>query len=357
MHQMTKLSCSEYYQQIMQPISEDTPCGVSLDYDPTFIMLQSRLQPKQGAEYGNFIESVEPINWTEIERECLALLSKSKDIRLIVILIRSQIRKNGLTALAEGTEALHALLLAWPDDLHPQLLDEGEFAPMLRANAIAELENVNGLLADLRNHLLPKAAGLHISVKEFEKAHQIPREENTLSDAAIDALVQEWQLNAWELIQPLNQAYFFVREIKKTLEKTLVHEAPELSILESILSIFPNKFGNESVSIPIPLETTSTDASEDNAVVSLYDDLTKSPNTLPNSTLTSANIDVPRGIQCRDDARSLIQAVRGWFEITEPSSPIIQVLKYAEESIGRNFADLLKMFPPEIVAILNQEKE
>ncbi|MDU6441285.1 MAG: hypothetical protein E6559_15495, partial [Pantoea sp.] len=59
----------------------------------------------------------------------------------------------------------------------------------------------------------------------------------------------------------------------------------------------------------------------------------------------------------RDDALRSLQEVRNWFAVTEPSSPLIPVLKYAEESIGKNFSDLLKMYPPEIVALLNDNKE
>lgn len=347
---------SDFYQPIMQPVTGDAPCGESLDYDPAFIMLQSRLQPKLGAEYGSFVEAAEPVNWAEVERDCLALLKKSKDIRLIVILMRCRLRKTGLPALAEGMEALHALLQTWPDDLHPQLLDEGEFTPMLRANAFAELEDVNGLLGDLRNQPLPKAAGLQISVKEFEKAHQVPREEGALSDTAVAALVHEWHLNAREAILPLTRAHFFVQEIKKTLVATAGNEAPEFSVLGHILAMFSGEFGPGTPAPPLHTEVLPEIAT---AAVSAPDDAPPCiTEPLPVSDGTpSSSPDVRKGIQNRADALHRLQEIRSWFAMTEPSSPLIPVLRYAEESIGKNFADLLKMYPPEIIAILSQEKE
>jgi len=342
----------------MQPVSVDAPCGDSLDYDPAFIMLQSRLQPKLGAEYGSFVEAAEPINWTEIERECLALLQTSKDIRLLITLMRCRLRKIGLPALAEGTEVLHALLKTWPEDLHPQLLDEGEFAPMLRANAFAELEDINGLLMDLRNQPLPKAAGLQITVKEFEKAHQVPREEGTLSETAIAALVHEWHLNAREAIRPLTQAHAFVREIKNALTATLKNEAPELTVLENILAMFSSEFGSE---MPVPDNSADTQpeiAAREERPVPGANVAPPPAEILPASCdLPPASPEARKGISNRADALHRLQEVRSWFAMTEPSSPLIQVLRYAEESIGKNFADLLKMYPPEIVAILSQEKE
>lgn len=361
MNQRYNLTCSDYYQHLMQPIEGNAPCGESLDYDPAFIMLQSKLQPKLGVEYGSFFEAAEPINWAETERECLAMLKKSKDIRLIIILIRCRLRKIGLLALSEGTEALHALLHAWPDDLHPQLLDEGEFAPILRANAFAELEDATGLLADLRNQSLPKASGLQITIKEFEKAHQVPREEGALSDTAVAALIHEWHISAREGLRPLTQASHFVLQIKKTLAETLVHDAPELDGLENILGLFTREFGSElPAEAEILQETIPQAYAEQDALPAPAVETpvaTESANlSLPTAAICAAP-ETRRGIGSRADALHRLQEVRSWFAMTEPSSPLIQMLKYAEDSIGKNFADLLKMYPPEIIALMNQEKE
>lgn len=141
MNQIIKLTFSDYYQAVLHPTVGHAPCGENIEYDADFILLQSRLQPRQDVEYGSFFEAAEPVNWTDTERDCLTLLQKSKDIRLIIILIRCRLRKIGLRALPEGLEALYVVLQSWPNDLHPQLYDEGEFTPILRANAFSELED------------------------------------------------------------------------------------------------------------------------------------------------------------------------------------------------------------------------
>lgn len=227
---------------------------------------------------------------------------------------------------------------------------------MLRANAFAELEDANGLLADLRNHPLPKASGLQITIKEFEKAHQLPREEGALSDTAMAAIIHEWQLNARDSLFPLTQAYGFLIEIKSVLAETLGHDAPEFAVLGNLLVYFANDFKGVSPS-PVVLPSIVEDetprvqeiaerpAGEVPAVLDL-------PPVAP-----PAVVEPRRAIDSRADALHRLQEVRCWFAMTEPSSPLIQVLKYAEESIGKSFADLLKMYPPEIVAMLNHEKE
>ncbi len=79
-------------------------------------------------------------------------------------------RQVGVGALQEGLEAILWCLDTWPDQLHPQLFDEGEFEPLMRGNAFAELEDIDGFIADFRNQQLPKAAGVQLSIKEFEKS-------------------------------------------------------------------------------------------------------------------------------------------------------------------------------------------
>lgn len=56
-----------YYHNLMQPIPGDHPCGLDLEYDAAFLLLQTKLQPKLTAEYGDFIEVAESINWTDTE--------------------------------------------------------------------------------------------------------------------------------------------------------------------------------------------------------------------------------------------------------------------------------------------------
>lgn len=364
MSEIHGLSCSDYYRSTLDPIADDAPCGESLDYDPGFIMLQSKLQPRLDVEYGSFVEAAEPVNWAETERECQALLQKSKDVRLIIVLMRCRLRKIGLPALSEGLEALNVLLHRWPDELHPQLLDEGEFAPMLRANAFAELEDTHGLLADIRNQPLPRASGLQITLKEFEKAHVVPREEGDLSETTVAALIHEWHINAREEIGVLTLARGHLLEIKAALNDALAHEAPELSVLDSLLRLFSSEFGdvspsagNASSALPGEPETqaqAAAGAPNDPAIP--QESVMEAP-SCGVAAAPAAALAPQRGIGNRAEALHRLQEIRSWFAMTEPSSPLTLMLKYAEESIGKNFADLIKMYPPEIIAMLNQEKE
>ncbi|CBY26602.1 ImpA family type VI secretion system protein [Yersinia enterocolitica] len=371
-----------YYHRLMQPIPGDHPCGLSLEYDSAFLMLQTKLQPKLTAEYGNFVEVAEPTNWTDTERKCLELLGKARDIRLLIILMRCRMRQIGVSAVQEGLEALLWCLSTWPDDLHPQLLDEGEFEPFMRANAFAELDDIDGFIADFRNQPLPKAAGMQISVKELEKAHSFPREEGALEEATLEAIEHDWQARSDNAILSLQKAYALLLELTTRLSHSLGDVTPDFVRLTAVLRLFGGS--NMADIAPIaafetPEYITATEATEvyttapewqpeeivtavsvptDTATPTYPPAPHMSPLQSPPPIAVAAQVPIaPKGIQNRADALSRLIEVRQWFATTEPSSPVIALLSFSEKTIGKSFGELLQIIPPELISKLDAGQE
>lgn len=402
-----------YYHRLMQPIPGDHPCGISLEYDSAFLMLQTKLQPKLTAEYGTFVEVAEPTNWIETERKCLELLGKARDVRLIIILMRCRMCQIGVSAVQEGLEALLWCLSAWSDDLHPQLFDEGEFEPFMRANAFAELDDSEGFIADLRNLMLPKAAGMQISLKEFEKAHSFPREEGALEEATLEGIKQEWLARSDSVIISLQQAYTLLLELASRLGDSLGDVAPDFVKLTSLLCHFgqadiapivaheahensptseysptsehspaseysaapienephllaselpPMEVAAEAIPVAVaPIGTVQTGVVQTN--VAPTEVMRVEAPTLANQPpMQLASIPVeapalPKGIQNRADALSRLIEVRQWFTTTEPSSPVIALLSFSEQTIGKSFGELLQIIPQELISKLDVLQE
>lgn len=354
MAEINTAQLSSYYQHLSEAIAGELPCGENLEYDAGFIMLQSKLQPRLDVEYGNFVEAAEPVNWAEIERECLALLQKSKDIRLVIALIRCRTRQVGLSALNEGLQAVRYLLQAFPVDLHPQLLDEGEFEPLMRANALSELEDANGLLADIRNQALPKAAGLQITVKEFEKANASPREEGALPEATVTALLHEWDEREDKTIHSLREAWTCLTQIKDELGDSLGHDTPDFARLEPLLNLFVTSSWQPSA----PVDIVPFESEPEQEVAAAADDVVDEDKPAEQSqTISPPRVVAQKGIESRSDALLKLREVRTWFTRTEPSSPVILLLEFAESTVGKSFPELLKILPSEIIEKLALEKE
>ncbi|EPN9525625.1 ImpA family type VI secretion system protein [Cronobacter malonaticus] len=340
---------SEYYQPLTFPLPGALSCGVNLEYDPDFILLQSRLQHRLDAEYGHFTEAAEPVNWAEIERECFTLFNRSKDLRLLIILMRCRLRQIGLVALEEGLTALFFLLTHWPDDIHPQLYDEGEFDPLMRINALNELEDIHGLISDLRSQPLPKAAGTQITLKIFEKSHAVPRENNALPEIMLSALRHEWKTQNDPVIHSLQVSRAWLEKIKKVLSENITIDLPDFPRLSQLLMLFQS----DEEQLPV-LSETQPGAS----LSTISETEQSSPVFIPeeaSTQRTTANQQHP--ITNRAEALSRLKEIRAWFIQAEPSSPVIPLLAFTEQTIGMHFNELLNFIPAELISRLNAEKD
>ncbi|EOI3445949.1 ImpA family type VI secretion system protein [Cronobacter turicensis] len=342
------LQVPEYYQPLMQPLPGAFSCGVNLEYDPDFILLLSRLQPRLDAEYGHFTEAAEPVNWAEAERDCHALFQRSKDLRLMIILMRCRLRQIGLLALEEGLIALFSLIKRWPDDIHPQLYDEGEFDPLMRINALNELEDIHGLIGDLRNQILPKAAGTQITLKIFEKSHAVPRESDALPEIMLSTLRHEWKTHNDPVINSLQAAKAWLDRIKSLLPGFAGTDLPDFPQLSQLLMLFSSQSGQPPLS-SLPPEALMSVITENDALPSL-----RMSEEDPAPAITSGE---QQNIRSRAEALSRIKEIRAWFLNTEPSSPVIPLLAFTEQTIGMGFNELLKFIPAELISRLDTEKE
>ncbi|QGU85828.1 hypothetical protein GN242_00700 [Erwinia sorbitola] len=344
---------SKFYSNLLQPVSAVFPCGDSLEYDSDFILLLSKIQPRQDAEYGNFVEQAEPVNWSEVERECAALMQKSKDLRLFIIMMRCRIKRLGLIAVEEGITALKTLIETYPDSYYPLLMDEDEFEPLMRSNAFSELDDTAGLIADLRNLKLPKAAGQIISVKDFEKSFSSPREVDALPEAMITAMLEEWQVQDNQEIASLKTASASLLDIHSLLRESLGEEAPDLPLITHLLTLFAKSSAviNEGNSQQESQETQFEENKQEIAVtLKPEEEAAAQPvrRSIPSSQINSL-------IETREDALARLGEIRNWFTRVEPSSPVIILLQLAESMVGKRFTELLKMLPSEIIDKIDSE--
>ncbi|EHB5701285.1 cytoplasmic protein, partial [Salmonella enterica subsp. enterica serovar Typhimurium] len=98
---------------LTKPVSAEQPCGPDPEYDPEYLLLFSRAAPQAEAQYGDFVSTPEAVNWPEIERDARRLLTRSKDIRVLILLLRSRIQQAGAQGLAEMLTQLAELSVIW----------------------------------------------------------------------------------------------------------------------------------------------------------------------------------------------------------------------------------------------------
>lgn len=357
-------ACPVWYQPLLIPVSEDSPCGANLEDDAAFLLLESRLTPKMGAEYGHFVEAVDPVNWAEIERDVKTLLTRSLDLRLVVILIRCRLRRIGVAALDEGLCAIIWMLNQWPEQVHPQCYDEGMFEPIMRANALAELSSHEGILADLRQQPLPKVTGLQLSVRDVERTKLTPHAEQALDETALSLAMLGWQEQQSDAIISLRNADYHLGQLHRLLTDSLREDAPGFDDLVRLLALF--RWGDVSTA-RVTQATEPTETTPDSTADALPDISQTEPEAEPLAVaLTAANVagsapGVPalplRGIQDRSDALMRLREIQQWFLRYEPSSPVGDMLAITEQMVGKRFAELLQILPQELIVRLSQGQE
>ncbi|OMG70960.1 type VI secretion system protein TssA [Burkholderia ubonensis] len=334
------------YADLLEPVSAEAPCGPDLEYDPAFVMLQAAVMPRTDAQYGDFVDAPQQANWAEAERDCRALLLRTKDIRLLTILIRCRIRQSGAEGLRDGIALLQQMLERYGETLHPMPVFDGERDPIVYSNAIAALADADAALADARDIPLPKTAGLQLQLRDIEKAFAVPRAKDALAPESASRLLSELWNRRDPTIVALADAQRAVAEIAARMRDALQADAPDLDGIVKLLQPFaqtaldagrtpaasgPSDAPAEPASAPDAAEGAPAETSMREAGVPAR----TAPDTRPTD---------------RWSALATIQETRRWFEQNEPSSPVIVLLRQSERMVGKRFSELAGVIPAELLA-------
>lgn len=144
---------------LLADVSPGQPCGENLEYDLDFAALERAAKPVSEQVMGDAIVPAKDPDWGDVRRRALALLGRSKDLRIAFLLVRSLLRTDGVLGFCDGLQVLCALVTERWDAVHPSLDPDEAFDPTARVNALAALCGADGLLRDLRETPLITARG------------------------------------------------------------------------------------------------------------------------------------------------------------------------------------------------------
>ncbi|NJD07653.1 MAG: type VI secretion system protein TssA [Methylococcaceae bacterium] len=124
---------------LLQELSEDAPCGDDLEYDAAFIALEQSAKGVPEQQIGSRIEPAQPPNWREVRRDALALLERTRDLRVILTLVEAELQLAGLEGLRCGLKLMSEAVLRFWDSLHPALDPDDGNDPTQRVNILMGL--------------------------------------------------------------------------------------------------------------------------------------------------------------------------------------------------------------------------
>ncbi|MBX3516982.1 MAG: type VI secretion system protein TssA [Rhodospirillales bacterium] len=136
--------------QLLADITADNPCGDDLEYDPEFGALarDARSVPEQ--VMGDAVVPAREPDWPAIRRRALDLFSRTKDLRVGVLLTRALLNSDGFAGLSDGLTVLVRLVAERWDGVHPRLDPDDNLDPTTRVNVLATLCDKETFLKDLR---------------------------------------------------------------------------------------------------------------------------------------------------------------------------------------------------------------
>ncbi len=320
---------------LLSPTLEDAPCGKNLEHDPAFqaLELAARGKPEQqsmgrGDSLGT-IAAVAP-NWQEVRRLARELLTRTKDLRVAIYLLRADVRVDDLSACAAGLDLLYGLLDHYWDAVYPRPdPDDGELIE--RLNALAALTDSEGLLLDLRSALITPPTKLgRIALRDLlaslGKAPPVPgtpvRPLAEVEAALVKAASEHPEsLGRCRLLLPaVERIQVLLSERLKN--KDVLDLSPLISLLRPLAEVLDRvtSNGSDPHSAATPAQPDAAGASGQQAV---------------------------GGIRSREDALRLLDRVCEFIERTEPSNPAPLLIRRAQRLMSKNFIEILQDLVPD----------
>ena len=148
------------YAELLEPIDGAFPCGEPLDYDPGFLEFERATRAGPERQAGDQTVAGETQDWRHVAELGVELAGRSKDIRIAVALARAWLATEGFAGLAGGLSLIAGYLDGYWDELHPAPDADDGGDQTIRLNALANLRDAAGLLAEIRRVPLAAARGV-----------------------------------------------------------------------------------------------------------------------------------------------------------------------------------------------------
>ena len=340
-------------EQLLEPISPDAPCGENLEYDADFGELERAAQGAAEQQFGSTVVEAQEPDWKDVRKRALDLLTRTKDLRVVVYLARAVVRLDGLPGFRDALAVLRGLVEKYWQEVHPQLDPEDDNDPALRVNALAALCDKDACLkAVLEAPMVESSALGKFSYRDYMVASgdMPPRQgENPTEMATIDSAFQDADPDG--LIERGGLMAGAVADADG-LESSLTAAVgvqnsasfdPLTDLLKKISKVLSEQLGRRGLGgQDAPEASAEVVEDELNVDVDGLNAMIERSGTESNGRPAVAADEV----RCRDDVIRLIDKICEYYSENEPSSPVPMLLKRARRIATMDFMELLRELAP-----------
>jgi len=321
--------------KLLTPISEELPAGDDLEYDPQFTSLLLEAHEGEEKTLGDASIAAEPVNWRSVSKNAIDLFSRTKDLRVALVLMRAQLQINGLQGLASTLLLIARLLEDYWSDVHPQLDAEDDDDPTLRINTLIALCDRSHTLNHLMLTTLVECKGIgKFSYRDIQASKgAYTKDDNTPEPTTILAAFMEVDAQVLLASQDiLQQCIANISRIDQVLIKELGNaNAPDLSsiskLVKDCLSVFESYLA-ERTEIPATVADEEGESGSAEAA---------------GKVVRVANAE----INSREDAAKMMDKISEYYQKHEPSSPIPLFMNRAKKLSTLSFMDIVADLTPD----------
>jgi type VI secretion system protein ImpA len=322
----------ELVEALQAPISEASPCGDDLEYDPAFTALASAAQGKPEQQFGDtVIPAVEP-EWRTVAEHAQALLGRTKDVRAAVLLLRASTRMQGIAGFVMSLRLLTGLLDRHWEGIHPKLDADDDNDPTMRLNALAPLTDEGMVLRDLYEASVGVARGVGpIRVRDIAIAHNAlaAAGEAGYSAAQVHGGLEAIHGETPEVLQTLMEMPTLVTQLQTLIvERTGRTDLIDLGPLRAIANVL----GKACAAVAGPAAQAEAEA--------------EAAAETGTGNAAVARAAVPGEIRTRQDALQTLDRVIRYLEQAEPGNPAPLLIARAKKLIGVSFFEIMADLAP-----------
>jgi type VI secretion system protein ImpA len=334
-------------EELLKPISEESPCGDDLSDDASLQELETMARGKQETQFS----AGEPPDWKQLQSRSLELFGRSKDLRIAMTLAVAAIELDGLSGFRESLMLVKGLLETYWTTLHPQLDPADDNDPLQRMNIVASLATPTGTFGDPfrileRLRAIPLCNSVQMgrySLTEILRAESGVAAESdkpVVATAQIDAAFRDSNPEELGVIfQVLSDCIALVLAIDEWITSTVgASKAPDLTPLSADLGAMQSRVAphvKEVATAATGMDVASPAAGQ-------------------------VAFSSEGEIRSRKDVLMLLQKICLYYDRIEPSSPVPLMLKRAARLAEMDFMQIIEDLSPDAIAqvrIITGEKE
>jgi len=315
---------------LRQPLDPEAPCGADLSYDPAFLALEDAARGKPEQQFGETLIAAQEPDWRVVFDSALALLTRTRDLRLAVLLARAGARLHGLSSYAQALSLVADWLESQWDHVIPPLDADDHLDPTMRLNALAPLADPATGLADLRSAALG-GGRLPLSVRQVELAagKAVPHGDEALptQDGVLQAL-RSIEAQAPGLLALLRQVQADARRIDAVVSNRAPGLGPDLKALQALAHTLGQAaaLAEGGAEAAAPVDAGMAFAAQD----------------------TPRPAAAPGDLRHREDVVRTLDRVCEWIERNEPTNPAPLLIRRAQRLMSKtNFLDVIRDLAPD----------